>query len=95
MKLQETGKGIILDVYVKPNSKKFKLELEGDWVVVLCREAPVKGKINMELLKLFSRLFNKRVKLVSGITSRNKRFLILDIEAEKIETILASALKFG
>ncbi len=93
LKVQETNKGIILDVHVKPNSKQFKLELEGDCVVVLCREAPVKGKVNVELLKVFSRLFDKRVELVSGFSSRNKRFLILDIEAEEIETILVSALK--
>jgi len=44
------------------------------------------------LLKQFSRLFGRKVKLVSGSTSRQKRFLISDIEAEEVNRILVSAL---
>ena len=80
MKLQETGEGVILDVHVKPNAKQFRLELDGDEVVVSCREAPVKGKVNKELLKQFSRLFGRKVELVSGFTSRQKRFLVRGID---------------
>ena len=91
MKLQETAQGVVLDVHVKPKSKKFRVEVDGDEVVVSCREAPVKGKVNRELLKQLSRLFNRRVELVSGFTSRQKRFLISDIGAEETHRILASA----
>ena len=90
MKLQETAQGVVLDIHVKPKSKKFRVEVDGD-VVVSCREAPVKGKVNRELLKQLSRLFNRRVELVSGFTSRQKRFLISDIGAEEAHRILASA----
>ena len=91
MKLLKTAQGVVLDVHVKPNSKKFRLELDGDELVVSCREAPVKGKVNKELLKQLSRLFNRQVELVSGFTSRQKRFLISDIEVEEVNRILASA----
>ena len=91
MKLQETAQGVVLDVHVKPKSKKFRVEVNGEEVVVSCREAPVKGKVNRELLKQLSRLFNRRVELVSGFTSRQKRFLISDIGAEEAHRILASA----
>ena len=91
MKLRETAEGVILDVHVKPKSKKFRVEVDGDEVVVSCRETPVKGKANRELLKQLSRLFNRRVELVSGFTSRQKRFLISDIGAEEAHRILASA----
>ena len=91
MKLQETAQGVVLDVHIKPKSKKFRVEVDGDEVVVSCREAPVKGKVNRELLKQLSRLFNRRVELVSGFTSRQKRFLISDIGAEEAHRILASA----
>jgi uncharacterized protein (TIGR00251 family) len=93
VKLQETGEGVVLDVYVKPNSKQFRLELDGDEVVALCSEAPVKGKVNKELLKAFSRLFGRRVELVSGFTSRQKRFLIANMAAEEVEAVLVSATK--
>ena len=91
MKLQETAQGVILDVYVKPKSKLFQLKMEGDELVVSCREAPVKGKVNRELLKQLSRLFNREVELVSGFTSRQKRFLVRDIGAEEVNQILVSA----
>ena len=95
MKLQETAEGVILDIYVKPNSKQFKVEQDGDELVVLCREAPVKGKVNKELLKHFSRLFGRRVELVSGFTSRQKKLLISEIEAEEVNQILASSFAVG
>ena len=91
MKLLKTAHGVVLDVHVKPNSKKFRVELDGDEVVVSCREAPVKGKVNRELVKKLSRLFNRRVELASGFSSRKKKLLISDIEAEEVNRILASA----
>jgi uncharacterized protein (TIGR00251 family) len=91
MKLQETAQGVILDVHVKPNSKQFRIELDSEEVVVSCREAPVKGKVNKELLKQFSRLFSRRTELVSGFTSRQKRLLISDIKVEEANRILRSA----
>lgn len=91
MKLQETVQGVILDVHVKPSSKEFRLELDEDELVVSCREAPVKGKVNKELLKQFSRLFGRKVELVSGFTSRQKKILISNIEAEEVNRILISA----
>jgi uncharacterized protein (TIGR00251 family) len=91
MKLQETAQGVVLDMHVKPGSKEFRLQLDEDELVVLCREAPVKGKVNKELLKQFSRLFGHNVELVSGFTSRQKKFLVSDIKAEEVNRILASA----
>ena len=92
MKLNETVQGVILDVHVKPNSKQFRLELDGDELVVSCQEAPVKGKVNKEVLKQLSRLFGRKVELVAGFTSRQKKFLISDIKAEEVNRILVSAL---
>ena len=91
IKLQETAQGVVLDVHVKPKSEKFRVEVDGDEVVVSCREAPVKGKVNKELLKRLSRLFGRKVELVSGFTSRQKRFLVNSIGAEEVKRILASA----
>ena len=91
MKLLKTAQGVVLDVHVKPNSKKFRVELDEDELVVSCREAPVKGKVNRELIKKLSRLFNRRVEIASGFSSRKKKLLIRDIEAEEVNRILASA----
>ena len=91
MKLQETAEGIIFCVHVKPNAKAFQLKIEDNELLVSCREAPVKGKVNKELLKQFSRLFGRKVELVSGFTSRQKKFLVNDITTEDVNRILASA----
>ena len=90
MKLVETANGVVLDMYVKPNAKEFRLELDEDGLVVSCREAPTKGKVNKELLKQFSRIFGRKVELVSGFTSRQRKFLIKEIKADEINRILAS-----
>ena len=94
MKLQKTAQGVVLYVHVKPNAKVFQLKIEDNELVVSCREAPVKGKVNKELLKKFSRLFGRKVELVSGFTSRQKRFLVSDIDAEEVNRILVSASSF-
>jgi hypothetical protein len=90
---QETSEGIIFGVYVKPNSKDFRLQLDGEGLVALCREAPVKGKVNKELLKRFSRLFGRKVELVSGFSSREKKFFVKEISKGKAEQILMSVVK--
>jgi uncharacterized protein (TIGR00251 family) len=91
VKLLATAEGVVLEVYVKPDSKRFQVKLEGDEVVISCREAPVKGKVNRELVKEVSRLFKRNVELVSGFTSRHKRVLISNIEVAEVKRILASA----
>ncbi|MBX5328925.1 MAG: DUF167 family protein [Candidatus Bathyarchaeota archaeon] len=90
MKISEVKNGSILEVYVKPSSKEFKITVEGDEVVVFCKEEPLKGKVNRELVKEVSRLFGKRVKLVSGFASKNKKLLVYSIGKSEIERILSS-----
>jgi uncharacterized protein (TIGR00251 family) len=90
MRLLETAEGVVLEVYVKPKSKRFRVEFEGDEVVVSCREAPVKGRVNRELVNEVSRLFNRRVELVSGFSSRHKKILVSNIEADDVNRILDS-----
>ena len=90
MRLLETPQGVILDVHVKPNAKVFNLRMEDNELVVSCYEAPVKGKANKELVKHFSRLFGHKVELVSGFTSRQKKFLISDINAEEVNRVITS-----
>jgi uncharacterized protein (TIGR00251 family) len=88
MKLWKTAQGIVLDVYVKPNSKKFQIQTDEDKLVLFCRETPVKGRVNRELMKELSRLFKRRVEIVSGFSSRQKKILVRDIEAKEVEQIL-------
>ena len=90
MRLQETIQGTVMEVYIKPRSKPFQLAVEDDEVVVYCREAPVKGRVNRELIKGLSRLFERRVAIVSGFSSRQKKVLIEDISLKEVNQILSA-----
>jgi uncharacterized protein (TIGR00251 family) len=89
MQLLKTTQGTVLDVYVKPNSKEFKIRVENDELIVFCRETPEKGRVNKELMKELSRLFKKRAEILSGFTSKQKRILIKDASAEEVNEILS------
>ena len=64
--------------------------VENGEIVVHCREEPIKGKVNKELIKEFSRFFRKRVELVSGFTSKQKVLLIRDVDRNDVEKCLFS-----
>ena len=88
MRISEVKDGVILDVNVKPNSREFKIVVEEGQIMVFCTEKPVKGKVNKELLKEFSRLFHNKAELVSGFTSRQKKLLIRGFGKSDVERVL-------
>jgi uncharacterized protein (TIGR00251 family) len=61
----------IIHVRVIPNSDAEEVE-EGDPLVVRVREPPEGGRANLALVKLLSRHFNARVRIISGFSSRRK-----------------------
>ncbi len=88
MRIIKTKDGAIIEVCVKPNSKKFEVFLEGDEIVVRSTEEPAKGKVNKEILKNLSNLFNTDVELVSGATSRQKRLLLKGLTENEARSLL-------
>ncbi len=88
MELRETPQGVTLIIFVKPNFRQFQVKIEDDEIVVCCREAPVKGRVNRELTKELARLFKRRVEILSGFRSRQKKVLIADINPEEVKHIL-------
>jgi uncharacterized protein (TIGR00251 family) len=88
MKLMETKDGTIIEVYVKPNSAKFEVNVEGDEIVVRSTEEPEKGKVNKEIVKQLTKLFSTKVEIVSGLTSREKKLLIVGGDKSNVEKAL-------
>jgi uncharacterized protein (TIGR00251 family) len=88
MNVKDTKDGIVIEIFVKPKSPKFEVLLEGNEIVVRCTEEPVKDKVNKELLKALSKLFQTNAELVSGATSRQKYLLLHDIEKSEVERLL-------
>lgn len=84
----ETEGGCILEVTVKPRSRAFKVIIDGENITVLCTEEPVKGRVNKEIIKELTRLFHRKVELVSGFSSRKKKLFLRDITKSEIEVFL-------
>ena len=85
MSIAETIDGVILTIFVKPTAPKFKIELDGNEIVVYSTEEPVKGKVNKEIIKELTKLFRKEIEIVSGATSKQKKVLIRNIRKKEIE----------
>jgi hypothetical protein len=88
VKINETREGLLLEVFVKPRSKEFKIVVVGEEIVVYCTEDPVKGKVNRELVKTLARLFRRKVELVAGLSSRQKKLLVRGAEKGEAEAVL-------
>jgi uncharacterized protein (TIGR00251 family) len=88
MNIKETEDGAVLEVFVKPNSRMFEIIVDDGEIVVFCTEQPIKGKVNRELVKEFSKLFHAEVEVVSGLTYKQKRLLIVGVGKSGVEQLL-------
>lgn len=89
MKLLKTKDGVILEIQVKPKSKNFRIRVN-DELVIFCRQQPVKGKVNRELIKELSKIFERKIEIVSGLRSKVKKILIRKIAEEDVFKALES-----
>lgn len=88
MSIKETNSGVILSIFVKPNSTKFRIELDGDELVVYATEEPERGKVNKEIIKELTKLFHAPVDLVSGSTSKEKKLFIQGVGVQEVQRLL-------
>ena len=62
-----------INLIVKPNQRKTEItKQEGSTYYLNVKAEPEKGKANLEIIKFFSKLTKKEVKIVSGLTSKKK-----------------------
>ena len=69
----------ILKIIVKPNSPKNEVvavDEARNALRVNIKAPPDKGKANKEVIKFFSKLFKKKVEIVSGLKSKVKMLKI-------------------
>lgn len=88
MSIRETKDGTSITIFVKPNSTAFKIAFDGEEIVVYSTEAPEKGKVNKEILKETSRLFNVPVEIISGHKTRRKTLLVRTASRAQVELVL-------
>jgi len=88
MSIKETKDGVSITIFVKPNSPIFKIEFDGTEIVVYSTEEPIKGKVNKEIIKEFTKLFHSKVELASGIASKEKQLFVKGMEKQQVEWLL-------
>ncbi|MEJ2267536.1 MAG: DUF167 family protein [Nanoarchaeota archaeon] len=66
-----------LKIKVKTNQPKTEIIEKGDTWKVNVHAKPESGKANEEIIKFFSKMFKKKVRIVAGAVSKKK---ILEIE---------------
>lgn len=59
-------------IKVIPNAKKNEVIQEGERIVVRVTSPPEKGKANKEVIKILSKYFNSKVRIISGEKNREK-----------------------
>ncbi|HOK23205.1 MAG TPA: DUF167 domain-containing protein [Candidatus Hydrothermia bacterium] len=72
---------LIMRIKVEPSSKRYGVKLLGDKIVVMVKEDPVQGKANEDLIRFLCKKMDipeSKVRVVSGIKSRNKLVEILE-----------------
>lgn len=69
---------LMVEVSVKPNSPKFKVENKGK-IIVYCKSKPEDNKANIEIKKELEKLFKTEVKIIKGLKSKRKTILIRGI----------------
>lgn len=85
--LQESKDGVIIPIYVKPNSDRDALVLEGDELVFYTTEIPEKGRANAALIRFLSKkvgLPHSKIDIIYGARTRSKKILVRDIDTEKL-----------
>lgn len=88
MKIIETKDGAILEISVKPQAREFKITIEANEIIVFSTEQPTKGRVNKQVVKELTRLFHRKVELVSGFTSKQKRVLVREAKKNELEHVL-------
>jgi uncharacterized protein (TIGR00251 family) len=79
----------IIEVKVKPNSKKFEVLGLNEFNVleIKTKAKAIKGKANKEIEKKLKKLFKAETKIVQGLKSKNKKIEVKKPRKEIIELI--------
>jgi len=94
--LRETKDGVVLDVLVKPNSKRDSISVEGDLVVIETREKAEQGRANISALKQISKAFGVSATsaiILRGKSDRSKTVLIRGAGRDDFEKFKAKLEK--
>lgn len=82
--IRETADGVLMEVRVKPNSRRFALSRKDGQLVLEVTSPPQEGKANMEIVKGLRKLLGKDVAIVRGLKGREKTILLRGAKLKEI-----------
>lgn len=85
--IKQTENGVLLEVRVKPGSRRFALYGKDGKLILEVKAPPQEGKANLEIVKELRRMTHKDVEIISGFRARDKVLLIRDAKKEEIERL--------
>lgn len=96
--LREIKDGIILDILVRPNSKRDSVSIEGDLFVIETREKAEQGMANVSVLKQLSKSLGvgtSSIVILRGKFDRSKSVLIKGVgkDVEKLKAKIEKSLQ--
>ena len=90
--IRETADGVLLEIKVKPGSRRFALYEKDGKLILEVTSPPHEGKANLEIVKGLKRLLGKDVEIVSGFKAKDKVILVRGANKEDVEKTLACPL---
>jgi hypothetical protein len=95
IELRKHAEGVIVRVRAQSRARRTGITGEhGGALRIAVAEAPEKGRANLAIIELLCReldLARSQVRLISGETTRDKRFLLTGVEPAELRARLASS----
>ncbi|MCD6229305.1 MAG: YggU family protein [Candidatus Diapherotrites archaeon] len=86
MPFKKTGSNTAIDIQVNAGSKNFAVLKVDEWsrrLKVKCASVAKDNKANKEIIKKFTEIFSKDVKIVSGEKNNKKTLLVYGLTPEQ------------
>jgi uncharacterized protein (TIGR00251 family) len=97
IQLEDTAEGTIIHIRAQPGARKNSIVGEHDGALKVAVTAPSdKGRANEAIIALLAEAFSlpkSAIQLVSGPTSRQKRFLLGGLVPSEIERVISALLQ--
>jgi uncharacterized protein (TIGR00251 family) len=77
--MKETNEGLVFGARIKTGSKRFALYEKSGLIMIDVTSPPKENRANMEIIRELKRVFSQDVRILRGLSSREKLILVSGI----------------